>query len=267
MRLCIKHMIIGGCIIMSQIVLNAREIYKEYSSWNYVVKALNNVSLSVKKGEFVGIMGKSGCGKTTLLNCLSTIDSVTSGEILVEGMDISKLNKSEQSLFRKKKLGYVFQEYNLLDCLTVKDNIALSLSLLTKNVNYISNMINSIAEYMDISNLLEKYPTELSGGQKQRVAIARALIKKPTLIFADEPTGALDTYSSEVIMKLFQKINKEENSTILMVTHDPFSASFCDRILFMRDGIIFHELVKNNVNNEEYYKEILHVLDGLREIT
>ena len=205
-------------------------------------------------------MGASGSGKTTLLNTISTIDSVTSGNIIINRVDITNLKEEELSNFRKKNLGFVFQDFNLLDTLTIKENIALSLIINKEDKNKIDNLVLDISKKLGISDILNKYPYEVSGGQKQRCASARALINNPKLILADEPTGALDSRNARILLETFKEMNEELNATILMVTHDAFSASFANRILFIKDGKIFNEIIKGNKSRREFYDEIIDVL-------
>ena len=205
-------------------------------------------------------MGASGSGKTTLLNTISTIDTVTSGNIIINGVDITNLNEEELSNFRKENLGFVFQDFNLLDTLTIKENIALSLIINKEDKTKIDNLVLDISKKLGISDILNKYPYEVSGGQKQRCACARALINSPKLILADEPTGALDSRNARVLLETFKEMNEELKATILMVTHDAFSASFASRVLFIKDGKIFNEIIKGKKTRGEFYDEIIDVL-------
>ena len=205
-------------------------------------------------------MCKSGCGKTTLLNAISTIDSVTSGSIIINGIDITDLDEEQLSKFRKENLGFVFQDFNLLDTLTIKENIALSLIINKEDKSKIDNLVLDISKKLGISDIIDKYPYEVSGGQKQRCASARVLINNPKLILADEPTGALDSRNARVLLETFKEMNEELNATILMVTHDTFSASFANRVLFIKDCKIFNEIIKGNKNRKEFYDEIIDVL-------
>ena len=205
-------------------------------------------------------MGASGSGKTTLLNAISTIDSVTSGSIIINGIDITDLDEEQLSKFRKENLGFVFQDFNLLDTLTIKENIALSLIINKEDKSKIDNLVLDISKKLGISDIIDKYPYEVSGGQKQRCASARVLINNPKLILADEPTGALDSRNARVLLETFKEMNEELNATILMVTHDTFSASFANRVLFIKDGKIFNEIIKGNKNRKEFYDEIIEVL-------
>lgn len=241
-------------------VLKVNNLKKYYGNNTNITKALNNISFTVNDNEFLAIMGASGSGKTTLLNTISTIDSVTSGNIIINGVDITNLNEEELSNFRKENLGFVFQDFNLLDTLTIKENIALSLIINKEDKNKIDNLVLDISKKLGISDILNKYPYEVSGGQKQRCACARALINNPKLILADEPTGALDSRNARVLLETFKEMNEELNATILMVTHDAFSASFANRVLFIKDGKIFNEIIKGKKTRGEFYDEIIDVL-------
>ena len=244
-------------------VLKVNNLKKYYGNNNNITKALNNISFTVNDNEFLAIMGASGSGKTTLLNTISTIDTVTSGNIIINGVDITNLNEEELSNFRKENLGFVFQDFNLLDTLTIKENIALSLIITKEDKTKIDDLVSDISKKLGISDILNKYPYEVSGGQKQRCACARALINNPKLILADEPTGALDSRNARVLLETFKEMNEELNSTILMVTHDAFSASYASRVLFIKDGKIFNEIVKGNKSRGEFYDEIIDVLTFL----
>ena len=241
-------------------ILRISNVKKFYGTKTNITKAVNGITFSVKDGEFVSIMGASGSGKTTLLNCISTIDTVTSGNIYLDEIDITELKESELADFRKKNLGFIFQDFNLLDTLTIEENIALSLIINEEDPDQIDPKILDIAKKLGIEDILEKFPYEVSGGQKQRCACARALINEPQLILADEPTGALDSKSSRRLLETMSEMNEKLSATILMVTHDPFSASFCKRILFLKDGIIFNELQRGNKSRKEFFNEILDVL-------
>ena len=241
-------------------ILKIDKVEKYYGSKSSLTKALDNLSFEVDKGEFVAIMGASGSGKTTLLNCISTIDKVTSGHIFVGGEDITKLKGNNLNKFRREKLGFIFQDFNLLDTLSVEENIAMSLVINGENPELVDEKVSDIAKKLGIENILEKFPYEVSGGQKQRAACARALINKPKLILADEPTGALDSKSSRMLLETMEEMNEKLNATIMMVTHDAFSASFCERILFLKDGKIFNEIYKGDKTRKEFFNEILDVL-------
>ncbi len=241
-------------------VLKIDNVKKYYGDKANVTKALNGLSFSVEEGEFVAIMGASGSGKTTLLNCVSTIDSVTSGNIFVGQTDITNLLEDDLAAFRKDNLGFVFQDFNLLDTLTIEENVALSLVIAGEAETKVNGKVKDIASKLGIKDVLKKFPYEVSGGQKQRCACARALINGPKLILADEPTGALDSKSSRMLLETMSEMNHNLNATILMVTHDPFSASFCERILFLKDGKIFNEIIKADKSRKEFFNEILDVL-------
>ena len=221
-----------------QPILNVSNIEKYYGNKGMVTKAVDNISFSVNKGEFVGIMGASGSGKTTLLNCISTIDTVTSGHIYVDGKNITTMKSKQLSAFRREQLGFVFQDFNLLDTLTAYENIALALTIIKTPVKQIEAKVNYVAKALGISEILKKYPYQLSGGQKQRVACARAIITQPSLILADEPTGALDTATSRIVMDLFHKLHEEQRKTIVLITHNPELAEETQRVITLRDGRI-----------------------------
>ena len=244
-------------------VQNVEKIYGKAGEKQF--KALSDVNFEVKPGEFVGIMGASGSGKTTLLNILSTLDTPTSGHVEIAGEDITKLNNNQMADFRANKIGFIFQDFNLLENLTAYENIALPLALQNRPSKDIKPAVMSIAKKLGLEEILNHYPTELSGGQKQRVAAARALVHEPSIVFGDEPTGALDSKSARALMDTLTKINQEDEVSILLVTHDPFSASFCDRILFIKDGEIGQELKKEDSTRAEYYQEILDSLGTFAE--
>ena len=241
-------------------VLKIQNLKKYYGSNLNITKAINGISFNVLRGEFVTIMGASGSGKTTLLNCISTIDTVTSGHIIIDNKDITEVKEDYLADFRKENLGFIFQDFNLLDTLTIEENIALSLIINNENAKQIENKIKSIANKLGINDILKKFPYEVSGGQKQRCACGRALINNPTLILADEPTGALDSKSSRMLLETMTEMNEKLKATILMVTHDSFSASFCNRILFLKDGKIFNEIIKGDKTRKEFFNEILDML-------
>ena len=236
------------------------KIEKYYGNKSSLTKAIDNLSFDVEKGEFVAIMGASGSGKTTLLNCISTIDKVTSGHIYVAGNDITKLRGNSLNKFRREELGFIFQDFNLLDTLTAYENIALALSIQNVNSREIDTRIKKIAKELDIVNVLNKYPYQMSGGQKQRVASARAIITNPKLILADEPTGALDSKSAKMLLEKFDYLNKELQATILMVTHDAFTASYSSRVIFIKDGKIFNEIIKGTNSRKEFFDKIIDVV-------
>ena len=241
-------------------ILKVENIEKYYGSRSSLTKAIDNLSLDVEKGEFVAIMGSSGSGKTTLLNVVSTIDRVTSGHIYIGGIDITKLKGNELNKFRREELGFIFQDFNLLDTLTAYENIALALSIQNVSVKEIDVRINKVAEELDIKSVLSKYPYQMSGGQKQRVASARSIITTPKLVLADEPTGALDSKSAKMLLERFDYLNNELDATILMVTHDAFTASYARRVVFIKDGKIFKEINKGNDSRKEFFDKIIDVV-------
>ncbi|MGL4731925.1 MAG: ABC transporter ATP-binding protein [Clostridium sp.] len=236
------------------------DIEKYYGKGNNITKAINRVSFTVDEGEFIGVMGASGSGKTTLLNMLATIDKVTAGHIYYENIDITEMEDDELSDFRKENLGFIFQDFNLLDTLTIRENIILAMSLMKRDMKEIENKVNKITKRLGINEVENKFPYEVSGGQKQRCACARAIVNDPKLILADEPTGALDSKSSQMLLDTFKIMNEDMKATILMVTHDAFSASYCKRILFLKDGEIFYELVRGEKTKREFLNEILDIL-------
>lgn len=240
-------------------VLEVKNIEKYYGNKSNLTKAIDNISFSVDESEFVGIMGASGSGKTTLLNVISTIDRVTSGNIIIEGQDITKLKGNKLNKFRREELGFIFQDFNLLDTLTAYENIALSLTIQRVPAKEIESRVVDIAKKLEIDNILNKYPYQISGGQKQRVASARAIITNPKLVLADEPTGALDSKSAKKLLESFEYLNKELKATILLITHDAFTASYADRILFIKDGKIFNEIIKGNDTRKEFFEKIIEV--------
>ena len=244
---------------MSKNVLEVKNIEKYYGSKSSLTKAIDNISFNVEEGEFVGIMGASGSGKTTLLNCISTIDRVTSGKIIINGEDITKLRGNKLNKFRREELGFIFQDFNLLDTLTCYENIAIALTIQRVSPNKIDERVNKIAEKLDIKDILKKYRYQISGGQKQRVASSRAIITNPKLVLADEPTGSLDSKSARQLLETFDTLNSNLNATILMVTHDAFTASYASRILFIKDGKIFNELIKGNDTRKEFFEKIIEV--------
>lgn len=239
-------------------VNNLKKVYTTRFGGNQV-QALSNLNFSVEQGEYVAIMGESGSGKTTLLNILAALDKPTAGEVLLNGKNIVKIREKEISEFRRDNLGFVFQDFNLLDNFSLKDNIFLPLVLSGIGVEEMEKRIAPIAEKLGITALLEKYPYEVSGGQKQRAAVARALITKPQLILADEPTGALDSKATDSLLRLFNSIN-DDGQTILMVTHSTKAASHAKRVLFIKDGEVFHQLYRGNMSNEELYAKISDTL-------
>ena len=240
-------------------VLEVKNIEKYYGNKSNLTKAIDNISFDVEQGEFVGIMGASGSGKTTLLNCISTIDKVTAGHIIINGEDITKLKGNKLNKFRREELGFIFQDFNLLDTLTAYENIALALTIQRVSPKEIDKKVNIIAEKLGIKDTLKKYPYQLSGGQKQRVASSRAIITNPKLVLADEPTGALDSKSSRQLLENFEYLDNELKATILMVTHDAFTASYANRILFIKDGKVFNELIKGNDTRKQFFEKIIEV--------
>ena len=241
-------------------ILKVEKVEKYYGNRSSLTKAINDISFDVQKGEFVAIMGASGSGKTTLLNVISTIDNVTSGNIYVGRTDVTKLKGNELNRFRREELGFIFQDFNLLDTLTAYENIALALSIQNINPKEIDKRVKNVALKLDILDILNKYPHEMSGGQKQRVACARAIITNPKLILADEPTGALDSKSSRMLLERFEYLNKELDTTILMVTHDAFSASYAGRVIFIKDGRLFKEIYKGNDTRKVFFNKIIDIV-------
>jgi putative ABC transport system ATP-binding protein len=242
-------------------ILKLNQVKKFYGDKSgLLTKAVNGLSFEIDYQEFVAIMGSSGSGKTTLLNCIATIDTVTSGSIIIGSKDITLLKEDEIAEFRRKELGFIFQDFNLLDTLTLEENIALTLIINKEDRANIDKRVKELATKLGIETILTKFPYEVSGGQKQRVACARALINNPALILADEPTGSLDSKSARMLLETMSTMNKELKSTILMVTHDAFSASFCKRVMFLKDGKIFSEIYKGEKSRKEFFNEILDVL-------
>ena len=241
-------------------ILSVENIEKYYGNKDNITKAIDNINFKVDKGEFVGIMGPSGSGKTTLLNCISTMDNVTTGSIVINGKDITKLKAKELEKFRRDELGFIFQDFNLLDTLTAYENIALALTIQGKKPKEIDSLIKKVAKSLGIDGILNKFPYQISGGQKQRVASARAIVTNPSLILADEPTGALDSKSARMLLDSFESLNKDLEATILMVTHDAFTASYAHRILFIKDGKIFNELVRGTDSRKEFFDRIIEVI-------
>lgn len=244
-------------------ILRANNVQKVYGSKGNQYKALENIDLDIKEGEFIGIMGPSGAGKSTLLNILSTIDTPTSGEITIDNQNIVMMKEEQLSDFRRNHLGFIFQDYNLLDTLTVRENILLPLALSKVPAKEIEKRVNEIANTFGIQGILDKYPYHISGGQKQRTAASRAMVTKPSLILADEPTGALDSKSATDLLESLTALNEQQRSTILMVTHDAFAASFCKRILFIKDGGIYGEIQKLQNSRQAFFQKILDVLATL----
>lgn len=242
-------------------ILNVNNLSKVYGN-KVVSNVLKDISFSIEDGEFVGIMGPSGSGKTTLLNLISTIDKPTSGKIILKDKELHKLKGDELALFRRRELGFVFQDYNLLDTLTIGENIVLPLTLENVPTKEQDDRLKKVSIILGIEDLLNKRTFEVSGGQAQRTAISRALINNPSMVLADEPTGNLDSKSAQNVMELLEKINKEEKVTTMMVTHDPVAASYCHRILFIKDGVIYNEIYKGD-NRVQFYQEIMDVLSLL----
>ena len=241
-------------------ILQAIHVNKTFGAQGNLYTALQEINLEIKEGEFVGIMGPSGAGKSTLLNIFSTIDTPTSGEITIDGQNILTLNEEKLSDFRRNKLGFIFQDYNLLDTLTVKENILLPLALSKVPPAEIEVRVNQIADTFGIRPILDKYPYHISGGQKQRTAASRAIVTNPSLILADEPTGALDSKSATSLLESLNKLNDSNQSTIMMVTHDAYAASYCKRVIFINDGRLFEELHKQHLTRKDFFQEILEVL-------
>ena len=241
-------------------ILRVKNIEKYYGENGNMYKAIDDISFEVSKGEFVGIMGPSGSGKTTLLNLISTIDELSCGKIFLEEDDLTQLSRKKLASFRREKLGFIFQEFNLLDTLTLYENIALALTINKTPKNEIDKRVLEVSDMLGIKEILNKYPCEVSGGEKQRCACARAISKKPSIILADEPTGSLDSRSAQMFIELISDLNKNQNSTILMVTHDSFTASYCDRIFFIKDGKIFTQLTKGDNTRKKFFNQILDVV-------
>lgn len=247
-------------------IIKVENTTKVYSSFKGATeyKALDEISFEIKEGEFVAIMGASGSGKTTLLNILSGIDRATSGTVIIDGENIAQLKDNKLATFRRQKIGYIFQDFNLLDSLTMRENVALPLILDGKDVDYIEKRVDEVMDYLDINELSAKYQFHVSGGQKQRVASARALVNKPAVCFADEPTGNLDSKSSKQTMEMLANINKEMNSTILMVTHDPYAASYCSKILFIKDGKVNFVIDRDSdISRNQFFDQILELQSSL----
>lgn len=236
------------------------DVEKYYGTDKTVTKAVDRVSFTVERGEFIGVMGASGSGKTTLLNMISAIDRVTAGHIFYENTDITELSEDQIAKFRKDNLGFVFQEYNLLDTLTLEENIMLAMSLRKEKKGVIEKECREMLRLLEIEEVKDQFPYQVSGGQKQRCACARALVNHPKLILADEPTGALDSRAAQTLLETFTRMNQEQKATIFMVTHDAFSASYCSRILFLKGGKIFHELIRGEKPRRVFLNEILDVL-------
>ena len=241
-------------------ILKVEHLEKYYGNKGNITRAIDDISFDVAEGEYIGIMGASGSGKTTLLNCISTIDSATAGHIYLEGEDLTTLKSSQLEWFRREKLGFIFQDFNLLDTLTGFENIALALTIMKVPAKEIGQRVQKVAELLNITDVLSKHPYQMSGGQRQRVASARAIVTNPSMILADEPTGALDSKSARMLLESFRKLNDEIQATILMVTHDAFTASYCKRILFIKDGKLFNELIRGTESRKEFFDRIMEVI-------
>ena len=253
----------GGARVVAggdDVVLSVRNLEKVYGGRGAQTRALDDVSLDVERGEFVAIMGASGSGKSTLLNCVSTIDSATSGRILVDGADVSSMRGRDLARFRRERLGFVFQDSNLLDTLTARENVALPLTISRVAAGETLSRVDGVARRLGIEKCLDKYPYQLSGGQQQRVAVARALVTRPSLIMADEPTGALDSKSARLLLECLEQLNRELSATVLMVTHDSFAASYTGRVVFIRDGRVFTELRRGDMGRREFFDRIMQVV-------
>ena len=246
-------------------ILRIENVEKYYGKEGNITKAVDGISLSVESGEFVAIMGASGSGKTTLLNCISTIDTATGGHIYLEDTDITTLKGKALNEFRRDKLGFIFQDFNLLDTLTAYENIALALTIQNTPHEEIEPSVKRVAEQLGITQVLEKYPYQMSGGQKQRIAAARAIVTDPKLILADEPTGALDSKASRMLLEKLEELNRKLGATILMVTHDNFSASYASRVIFMKDGHILNELRKENDDRKAFFERIIEMVTAFGE--
>lgn len=244
-------------------ILTIENISKYYGNKSNLTKAISNISMNVDKGEFIAIMGASGSGKTTLLNVISTIDKVTSGHIYIEGQDITKLKGNDLNRFRREELGFIFQDFNLLDTLTAYENIALALQIQNFKAKAIEQQIKVVARKLDIEDILNKYPYEMSGGQKQRLASARAIVTNPKLVLADEPTGALDSKSSKMLLERLQRLNQDYQTTILMVTHDAFSASYASKVIFIKDGKVFNQFNRGEATRKQFFDKIIDVVSLL----
>lgn len=241
-------------------VLQVKQVEKYFGRANNLTRALNQISFEVQPGEFVAIMGASGSGKTTLLNCIATIDQVSSGQIIVANQDITKLKGNKLNQFRQKQIGFIFQDSNLLDTMNAFENIALALTIRNVPAKQVEEKVLQVASYLGISEILYKFPYEVSGGQKQRIAAARAIVADPAIVLADEPTGALDSKSARQMLEQFELLNERLNSTILMVTHDAFTASYTNRVLFVKDGQIFNEIYRGESSRKEFFDEIIEVV-------
>ena len=241
-------------------VLQVKQVEKYFGRANNLTRALNQISFEVQPGEFVAIMGASGSGKTTLLNCIATIDQVSSGQIIVANQDITKLKGNKLNQFRQKQIGFIFQYFNLLDTMNAFENIALALTIRNVPAKQVEEKVLQVASYLGITDIMYKFPYEVSGGQKQRIAAARAIVADPAIVLADEPTGALDSKSARQMLEQFELLNTRLNSTILMVTHDAFTASYTNRVLFVKDGQIFNEIYRGEYSRKKFFDEIIEVV-------
>ncbi|MDT2462792.1 ABC transporter ATP-binding protein [Enterococcus avium] len=247
-------------------IVSVNEVKKTYGKGNQKkTQALKGISFEVEKGEFVGIMGASGSGKSTLLNLLATLDKPTDGKIQINQADVTKLSGNQLADFRSREIGFIFQDFNLLENLTAAENIAVPLSLQGAKSKVIHRRVAEVAKRLSIDGILNSYPAQISGGQKQRVAAARALITQPTILLGDEPTGALDSNSARDLLDTMEELNQRHQVSILLVTHDPFSASYCQRILFIKDGVIYQEVKRENQTREAFYRQILSILGNLEQ--
>ena len=244
-------------------ILQVEHLVREYGGKGSLTRAIDDVSFTVEQGEFVGIMGASGSGKSTLLNCVSTIDSPTSGKIRVEGKEVTRLKPKQVSRFRRERLGFVFQDCNLLDTLTAFENIALALTIRGTAPGLVEKKVKETAQLLEIADCMEKYPYQMSGGQRQRTAAARAIVTNPALVLADEPTGALDSKSAKLLLDRFEALNRQREATILMVTHDAFTASYCHRILFLQDGAVLTQLERGERSRRDFFRQIIDVVTRL----
>lgn len=244
-------------------ILTVSSLKKVYGKGGSLTRALDGVSLSLEAGEYVGVMGPSGSGKTTLLNCVSTIDRPSSGSIVIDGRELTRLKGRELAKFRRERLGFIFQDCNLLDTLTAYENIALSLSIIKAPARQIDRRVREMADFLGIADCLGKYPYQMSGGQKQRVAAARAMVCDPKLILADEPTGALDSRAATVMLEIMEMMNTQMGATIMMVTHDAFAASYTNRVLFIKDGAVFNELRRGDESRDAFFARIMEVVSFL----
>ncbi|HJC00250.1 MAG TPA: ABC transporter ATP-binding protein [Candidatus Flavonifractor merdavium] len=244
-------------------ILRVEHLVREYGGKGSLTRAIDDVSFEVEQGEFVGIMGASGSGKSTLLNCVSTIDTPTGGRIYVEGREVTRLKPKQISRFRRERLGFVFQDCNLLDTLTAFENIALALTIRRVAPGLVEKKVRETAQLLEIGDCMDKYPYQMSGGQRQRTAAARAIVTGPALVLADEPTGALDSKSAKLLLDRFEALNRQREATILMVTHDAFTASYCHRILFLQDGAVLTQLERGERSRRDFFRQIIGVVTQL----